>query len=413
MKRSSHDRLGTRIAGTYRLDRVIGRGGMGVVYAGQHVRTSRPVAVKILATQSEDARKRFLREATIVGKTDHPNVVGVIDVGEEEDALYIVLELLHGEPLSRYLARHRRLTPIEALDVALPIVDALACLHEAGVVHRDIKPANVFLAIDGVGSVVPTLLDFGISRAIEHSETSLTASGALLGTPEYMSPEQVRGENDVGPSSDVWALGVVLYECLSGKKPFAAPTVGGVIARIVSESPTPLSRRAPDVPSELAAEIDRALARDPDERHASMRELGDALAHAASGAGLDVMRRASARIEIESSAGETPTIDAGMAPMQSTARRRVAVALAALAFAAAGVGAIIVVSSMRTTSPRRVVPIVRIAEAPREDAGTREVAVPQPSIVEPVEVPIPARPRRPRRPRISSGSNGALIIPNR
>src|SRR5688572_14762956 len=141
---TAEERLGALIAGTYRLERIVGRGGMGVIYAARHVRTSRPVAIKIVQPESRLARERFLREARIAGETDHPNVVEVIHLGEEDDgSIHLVLELLQGESLWQLLARRKKLSVAETLTIALPILDALSRLHESGVIHRDVKPGNI------------------------------------------------------------------------------------------------------------------------------------------------------------------------------------------------------------------------------------------------------------------------------
>jgi eukaryotic-like serine/threonine-protein kinase len=444
------ERIGTRIADTYRLDRVIGRGGMGVVFAARHVRTQRPVAVKLLAPENAAQRARFLREAKILGEADHPNVVEVIDLGEEADrTVYIVLELLSGEPLSTLIARQGKLDAIGAIDVALPVMDALASLHEAGIVHRDVKPANVFLALDGVGSVVPKLLDFGISRKIESTE-SLTHSGMLIGTPEYMSPEQVRADEAATPASDVWSMGVVLYECLAGCKPFTASTVGGIIAKIVSERPAPLVERAPDLAPEIAREVERALAPSPEARHRTMRAFAEALERAALDAGLDLLPPAGARLAIEP-VSERPvpaTVDAEIVPASRPAAKWPIALAAGAAIAIAVAGAFAVSTHEGAPARARVEPTepsrLSVESAPEPVRREAEVPSPAPVIAEPAVPGDPppqraeedaapensreVRPRRPRRapiveptrperadppePAIEVGPNDAPILPN-
>ncbi|CAG1773183.1 partial Serine/threonine-protein kinase PknA, partial [uncultured bacterium] len=212
--------IGTTIAGRYRLEALLGKGGMGVVYRAVHVATGRKVAVKLLARDADEAAsQRFLREARIAASLSHPNLVQVIDVGRtEQEQMYLVLELLEGEPLSAHLRRKGPMRPEDALDTLVPILDALAALHAAGVMHRDVKPSNIFLSLDGSSRVVPKLLDLGISKHV-NPEEALTQTGMMMGTPHYMSPEQARGADEVGVGVDVWAMGVVLFEVLTGQRP--------------------------------------------------------------------------------------------------------------------------------------------------------------------------------------------------
>jgi Flp pilus assembly protein TadD len=244
--------------GPYRLLREVGSGGMGTVYEAEDERLGRRVAVKLLpAEYSRDprAKKRFLREARAASAVDHPNLCTVHDVGESDGRVYIVLSLYEGETLRERIQRGP-LPFAEARDVALQVARGLARAHEAGIIHRDIKPANVMLTRRGEVKI----LDFGIAR-LESDETSLTRTGAAWGTPAYMSPEQARGE-PVDCRTDIWSLGVLLFEMVAGRRPHTG--------EIVTE---PLERLRPDVPPELARVVARALARDPCERYASATEL--------------------------------------------------------------------------------------------------------------------------------------------
>jgi serine/threonine-protein kinase len=279
------ERIGTVLADKYRLDRILGRGGMGVVMAGVHTWTDRPVAVKLLApelTEDGEVVSRFLREARTAAKLKHPNVVDVLDMGTSSDgAVFMVLELLEGESLFELLEREKQLAPARALSLLLPVIDALAFAHDQEIVHRDVKPENVFLSVDARGRVVPKLLDFGIAKVRDADRTRATQTGTVIGTPYYMSPEQARGAKDLGPASDVWAAGVVLYECLSGALPFEAETATAVLAAILTTDPRPLAQRIPDAPPTLVRVIDRALARDVDDRFGSARVFLQALVDAA------------------------------------------------------------------------------------------------------------------------------------
>lgn len=277
--------LAGRQMGPYRLLREIGGGGMGMVYEAEDTRLGRRVAVKLLPpeySRDRKAKERFLREARAASTVDHPNLCTVHDVGESEGRLYIVLALYEGETL-RERIRRGPLPLTEVREVAIQVARGLARAHEAGITHRDIKPANVMLTRRGEAKI----LDFGIAR-LEGDEISLTRTGASWGTPAYMSPEQVRGE-PVDCRTDVWSLGVLLYEMLAGRRPFRGESVEVVLSSIVSQEPEPLNRLRPDVPSELARVVARALAKDRTERYANATEL---LADLESGrGGLPAFRR--------------------------------------------------------------------------------------------------------------------------
>lgn len=215
---TSHELVGTILDGKYRLERILGEGGFGVVYAARHVRLDRAVAVKLLhphCAEDVQAVERFVREARATAALSHPNVVTVRDVDAAPDgSVYIVLELLEGESLAQHLARRGPLSSIETMSILAPILDALDAAHRMGIVHRDVKPGNVFLSHDASGRVVPKLLDFGVAKL---AGATLTTTGTVLGTLAYTAPEQARGERRVGPWSDVWSVAVMLYECLTGR----------------------------------------------------------------------------------------------------------------------------------------------------------------------------------------------------
>lgn len=255
--------------GPYLLLCEIGSGGMGTVYEAEDKRLGRRIAIKILPLEycrDHKAKERFLREARAASAVDHPNLCTVYDVGESEGRLYIVLALYEGETL-RERIRRGPLSPPEAQEVAIQVARGLARAHEAGIIHRDIKPANVMLTRRGEAKI----LDFGIAR-LEGDEVSLTRTGASVGTPAYMSPEQARGEL-VDARTDVWSLGVILYEMVAGRRPFGGESIEVVVSAILTQKPESLERARPEVPPELAQVIDRALAKDPAERYASAAEL--------------------------------------------------------------------------------------------------------------------------------------------
>jgi len=270
---------GDLVAGRYRLLRPIGSGGMGTVWAARHELLGRNFAIKI-ATLPDRAgpehRARFLREARIVGQLRHPNVVDVADVGDAgaDAGLYLAMELLEGQSLAERIATHGSLSPPEALAIISEICRGLEAAHKAGVVHRDIKPENIFLARGATGGVVPKLLDFGVSKGGTEGETLATLTGQLYGTPAYMSPEQALGETDIDQRTDIWSLGVVLYEMLTATRPFAADSYPALLPLIAEAAPTPLP---PTIPHDVRAIVARCLAKSKDERYPSADALRRAL----------------------------------------------------------------------------------------------------------------------------------------
>lgn len=277
---------GDILAGKYEVERVLGKGGMGYVVAAFHAELGQRVAVKFLMPElcnSDEQVTRFLREARAAVRIRSEHVARVIDVGKlDNGAPYMVMEYLEGHDLSQELEARNQLPIDEAVDCVLQATEAIAEAHSLGIVHRDLKPSNLFLAQRADGSPLVKVLDFGISKAMMDPDgapaASLTGTQALLGSPNYMSPEQVRRPKLVDVRTDVWALGVILYELLSGRQPFIADNAMSVLAAVVSD-PTPSLRESrPDVPVGLEAIIDRCLAKMPPERYQSVADLADALA---------------------------------------------------------------------------------------------------------------------------------------
>jgi serine/threonine-protein kinase len=273
--------VGSVFAGKYRLERVLGSGGMGVVYEATHLGIDRRVAIKVLVDgdrASERRRRRFRREALSAGRLRSPHVVRIVDVDETPQGRpYIVMEHLEGHDLAVELRRRGRLPVSEAVDWVLQAASAIAEAHDSGVVHRDIKPANLFLARDG-RSISLKVLDFGIAKMnTEPGDEPLTATSGRMGTPLYMSPEQIRGARTAGPRSDIWSLGVVLFELLAGQPPFGGDTPFAVTLAITTEAAPSLTSQRPDVPPALEAALQTALAKDPNERWPSAREFAEAL----------------------------------------------------------------------------------------------------------------------------------------
>jgi serine/threonine-protein kinase len=273
--------VGTTIAGKYRLRRLIGVGGMGSVYEGQHLDLAKRVAVKIIESGSElspELATRFKREARAASAVESENIVQVFDVGRDPVVgLYMVMEFLQGEDLEVRLRKQlgRRLDPVLAAQVGYQAARALAKAHEARVIHRDLKPANLFLTDREDGTLRVKILDFGISKLLASTASvaslegvmELTAAGVALGTPQYMSPEQAQGLTTVDHRSDVWGLGVVLYEALAGAPAYPElKTYQETIMKILTERPPLLSKIAPWVPAELARVVHAAIEHDVDKR---------------------------------------------------------------------------------------------------------------------------------------------------
>ena len=264
------------LAGHYALERELGRGGMAVVYLARDVRLDRPVAIKLLPPElaaHDKLRDRFLREARTAARLSHPHIVPIHAVEEIKGHVFYVMSFVDGETLAERVVSRGPLPPREASRVLREVAGALAASHSQGVVHRDVKPGNILLE-RGTGRAMVT--DFGIARLTDGGET---AAGELLGTPEYMSPEQAAGEA-VDARSDVYSLGVVGHYIVSGQLPFTAPTIQAALAKQLTQEPAPVASVAPGIPRSLANAIDTCLAKDPSRRFQSAEAFSDALAPA-------------------------------------------------------------------------------------------------------------------------------------
>lgn len=245
---------------------------MGVVWQALNLRTHRTIALKILKAETTEQRRRLFREGRIAGRLRHPNIVEVQDVVELEDGVpAIVMERLSGESLRDLLLRERALSPARITTVFVSVAEALACAHAHGVVHRDLKPENVFVARTESGNEQIKVLDFGIARLTASDgeipkTVGLTDTGDVLGTPSYMAPEQVFGEKDVDTRADVWSFGVMLYECLTGHKPFVGDNFGQIFKQVAMGDIRPIEELAPDVSHELRELVSKLLVRDRAER---------------------------------------------------------------------------------------------------------------------------------------------------
>jgi serine/threonine-protein kinase len=286
-------REGQVVAGKYRLERLLGVGGMGLVVAAQNTALDMPVALKFLraeAAVNSDAAARFLREAQAAVQIQSENVVRVFDVGTlDTGEPYMVMEYLRGEDLGKLVETRGALPIAEAIGYVLQACDAVAAAHSLGIVHRDLKPANLFLTTRRDGRPLVKVLDFGISKALSGDKgvaaANLTATSAVMGSPAYMSPEQMRSSKRVDTRTDIWALGMIAHELLTGKPAFDAQTMPELIAMITADPPTPLRTVRPDAPAELESLVLRCLAKNPEERVQTIGDLVQLLApFAATGA---------------------------------------------------------------------------------------------------------------------------------
>src|SRR6185437_11673048 len=276
---------GDLVAGKYLIERVLAQGGMGVVVVARHEQLDQRVAIKLLLPEVAgfgQAVARFLREAQAAARIQSEHVCRVFDVGTlPNGAPYMVMELLDGADLSAELERRGTLPVAEAVSYVVEALDAIVEAHRRGIVHRDLKPSNLFLCRRDDGRVLVKVLDFGISKLEAPGgpagDIKLTSTQALLGTPAYMSPEQVRSAKDVDARSDQWSIGVILYECLAGGTLFNGSSLGEVFSKIREDPIPPLSMRRADLPAELAHIVERCLQRKPEDRFASAGELREAL----------------------------------------------------------------------------------------------------------------------------------------
>jgi serine/threonine-protein kinase len=382
--------LGTVLHDTYRVERELGKGGMGAVFLASHVRLPKRVAIKVLHAhvQSADAYTRFKHEAEISSSLGHPNIVEVHDFNRtDEGDPYIVMELLDGQDLAAMLATAGALPVARALELTRPVASALAAAHARGVIHRDLKPQNVFLSRKA-GSEIVKVLDFGISKITGNSDVH-TKTTSLMGTPAYMSPEQARGRSaSVDARSDQFALGAIVYEMLAGRRAFVQPDddVWAIVQRVVNEDPAPIAGLA----KPIERVVMKALSKAPDDRYATLDEFVRALERAA--AGHDEPGRtpglssapgvpAAAPLADTSLSGAAAELSPSIDPMAATAApptpspRRAAPRVVAIAAGLAGVATVAVLAFRAPSPPPAVVTPAKAALAPVVAAPALDASV--------------------------------------
>ncbi|HEY4106732.1 MAG TPA: serine/threonine-protein kinase, partial [Polyangiaceae bacterium] len=281
--------VGTILEGKFRITKEIGRGGMAAVYEAENVDIGKRVAVKILAAElitSRVVRERFIREARAAAAIRSPYICDVYDSGMFEERPFLVMELLEGESLYDMMTRVRQIDVETTVRITTHTARGLAKAHESNVVHRDLKPENIFLTKDEDGKLVVKIVDFGLAKFYEPTTTDtetvrLTREGALFGTPAYMSPEQAKGKGEVDHRADLWALGCIVYECLTGQTVWNVEQGVAMILAQIASAPLPKpSKLRPDLPPSFDAWFARALDRDPDKRYQNAKDLAEALGRA-------------------------------------------------------------------------------------------------------------------------------------
>ncbi len=307
MEQSSPVKAGDVLAGKYRVDRVLGAGGMGVVVAAHHMQLDIPVALKFLlpgAIGDATAVARFLKEGRAAARVRSEHIVRVHDVGTlETGSPYLVMEYLEGNDLAQELEQKGKVSPELAVSYVLQACDAIAEAHAIGIVHRDLKPQNLFLTRRNDGSACVKVLDFGIAKLNLSTADQLTRTTAVMGSPLYMSPEVMQSARNADHRTDIWSLGVILYQLVTGKLPFLGETLPAVCLKIVNEEPPPPSSLAVGLPPALEQIILRCLAKAPDARFQSVKELSDALGDWAEGVDRPRASRISRVLEERAAAG--------------------------------------------------------------------------------------------------------------
>jgi serine/threonine protein kinase len=363
-------RIGTEFAG-YRIEALLGRGGMSVVYRAENARLGNKVALKLLAdllAEDENFRERFVRESRTAAMLNHPNIVTIYDAGDAEGVLYIAMRWVETD-LKAHLRREGRLAPDHALAIAAQVGSALDAAHARGLLHRDVKPANILLEPGEPGAPpIAYLADFGLTKHLE-STSGITASGHFVGTIDYMSPEQIEGR-EVDARTDIYSLGCVIFECLAGATPFRRETEVAVLWAHMREEPPPLSDVRSDLPRELDGVLAKAMAKEPEDRYPSCRELGTDLRHVLSAAAVETY---AGRTVDDRVAGASPPTKRAKTVLQSLRqrsersrrRRWLALPLVVLALLLAGAAGALAVAFGDDSTPEGTT-MTRIVSPPPE-----------------------------------------------
>ncbi|HKV50172.1 MAG TPA: protein kinase [Gemmatimonadaceae bacterium] len=315
--------VGSVLADRYHIVRRIGEGGMGQVYLAEHVKMRRRSAVKVLhqgMVNDPDAIARFNREASNASQIQHPNVAAIYDFGETEDGLiYLAMEFIDGEPLRKVIERQGALTAVQAADITRQVADALDAAHEMGIVHRDLKPDNIMIARGRSGEDVAKVVDFGIAKATTGDDQKVTRTGLAIGTPEYMSPEQLSGDT-LDSRTDIYSLGLVAFNMLTGQLPFPAVSSREAMIARLTERPRTLAEIKDDVawPAELQTVMDRALASRPQDRYAHAGEFGRGLVKAVAAMPQSALS-STGTLAIATAHHNAPTVKRPVVPPSSTA----------------------------------------------------------------------------------------------
>ena len=433
-------RVGDVLAGKYQVEGILGAGGMGVVVSARHLQLDERVALKFLrpdAVADEEAMTRLAREAKAAVKIKSEHVARVIDVGTlETGAPYIVMEFLEGCDLAAWLRQKGPLPIDQAVEFVLQACEAIAEAHSLGIIHRDLKPANLFVTRRNDGVVSIKVLDFGISKYVNAGDMAGTQTSAIMGSPYYMSPEQMRSSRDVDPTSDIWALGIILYELLAGKTPFMAETFPEVCVRVATEPPASLRPVRPDVPPGLEATITKCLKKDRRSRFRDVADLAFSLREFAPPRAVvsierisGILRRSPVPLMAATAIAPSETVSATMSPLGRTTAHanpprsslRAAIALALVA----ATGVILVAAFVVRRGAPGADPAVTHADAPPPHVASGAV-VPDPgagvatATENPAPPPAPVDPapaapssRVPEAPAVhtASGHHGGHPVP--
>lgn len=388
------------LGGKYRLERELGRGGMGVVFRASHLRLNKPVAIKMLlaeALSSPGAAERFDREARAAAQLKSQHVAEVLDIDLHHGLPYMVMEFLEGHDLSNELARRGPLPASEVVDWLLQVCAGMAEAHRRGIVHRDLKPANLFLA-EQEGHRMIKILDFGISKISSPREARLTATSQGFGTPHYMSPEQVRSTKETDARGDVWSLGVIAYELLANRLPFQGESATAIVASIMVDPFPPLNSLRPDLPAGLADAVHHALVKDRNKRTQSMADFAVALMPFGSGQATSIAPSVDQVLEDATTLRKTP----------QPGRR----AWWGAGVIAASLGVLAVVGlKMRGNDQGAEPGLAASAQAPASASASASTSVPASASTPAVEV-VNAPPEASAQPRASAGGKNKTTSKN-